>query len=142
MSGVHIAVGAAVLAANAVAAAWGGAAWARKRTSVWFWYLLRLAQVTVVVEAALGLVLLIEGREADDLHYVYGIAPLVISVFTEAMRIGQAQKEIEAAGGEPDQLDRREQVLLARRIVIREIGVMTMGCILIVTLSLRALQSG
>jgi len=54
-----MAVGIAVLAANLSAAAWGTAAWARHVTSVWFWYLLRVAQVVVVLQAALGLFLLI-----------------------------------------------------------------------------------
>ncbi len=35
-------------------------------------------------------------------------------------------------------LERREQILLARRVVMREMGVMTIGTLMIVTLSLRA----
>jgi hypothetical protein len=41
-----------------------------------------------------------------------------------------------------DALDRRERILMARRIVLREIGVMTIGAILIVTLGLRAVATG
>ncbi len=51
--------------------------------------------------------------------------------------------ELEALEGvDPESLPRREKVLLARRVVVREIGIMTVGVILIVTLLLRAAQSG
>ena len=53
MTGVHAVVGIAVLGLNALAAGWGAVAWARKKTSVWFWYFLRAAQASVVAEAAL-----------------------------------------------------------------------------------------
>lgn len=142
MGAIHVGVGIAVLATNALAAGWGGVAWSRKKTSVWFWYLLRVAQATVVVEALIGLVLVLEGRDPpDSLHYIYGIAPLFISLFAEALRFGSVQKEMEGVT-EPEKLPRREQVLLAKKIVIREMGTMTVACLLIVTLSLRAAVSG
>ena len=140
-----MAVGIAVLAANLSAAAWGTTAWARHVTSVWFWYLLRVAQVVVVLQAALGLFLLIgESKQAEsDLHYLYGIAPLVIAVVTEAMRADAARREIELSGIEDvDALEHRDQVLLARRVVRREMGIMTIGVWLIVTLALRAYMTG
>jgi hypothetical protein len=140
-----MAVGIAVLAANVSAAGWGTAAWARHTVSVWFWYLLRVAQAVVVLQAALGLFLLIgQGKRApDDLHYLYGIAPLVIALVTEAMRADAARREIELAGIEDlEALERREQVLLARRVVRREMGIMTIGAWLIVTLALRAFTTG
>jgi len=132
-----------VLATNSFAAAWGIAAWARHIPSVWFWYLLRVAQAVVIVQVALGLFLLIgQGKRApDDLHYLYGVAPLLVSLVTEGMRAGAAQRELEEVG-DPEALPRREQVLLARRVVRREMGIMTVGLILIVTLVLRALATG
>ncbi|MBA2505970.1 MAG: hypothetical protein H0V29_08505 [Thermoleophilaceae bacterium] len=142
MGAIHVTVGILVLATNALAAGWGGVAWARKKTSVWFWYLLRAAQATVVVQALIGLVLVIDGRDPpDSLHYIYGIAPLFISLFAEALRYGSVQKEMEGID-DPESLPRSEQVMLARKIVIREMGTMTVGTLLIVTLSLRAAVSG
>ncbi len=142
LSGIHEAVGIAVLCANALAAGWGAAAWLRGEPSVWFWYLLRVAQLTVVVQVGLGFVLLAEGRRPpDDLHYVYAIAPLFVALVTEAMRAGASQREL-AEVDDPDRLPRRERILLARRIVLREIGIMTVGVILVVTLLLRAASSG
>ncbi|MEA2374155.1 MAG: hypothetical protein QOD53_618 [Thermoleophilaceae bacterium] len=142
MSQVHIGIGIAVLASNGLAAAWGGVAWGRGEPSTVFWYLLRAAQAVVVAEAIVGTVLLLQGRDAGDpLHYVYGIAPLVISIVSEGARVGAAQAELRDVA-DPNTLERREQVLLARRIVLREIGVMTIGTILIFTLALRAAATG
>jgi hypothetical protein len=142
LSDVHVVLGIAVLAANGLASAWGAVAWARKVPSTVFWYLLRAAQAAVVAEAIVGTVLLAQGRHAGDaLHYVYGLAPLVISLVSEGARLTAAGAEL-AHVPDPHALERREQVLLARRIVLREIGVMTIGTILVVTLGLRALSTG
>lgn len=144
MKDVHAILGIATLAVNAAAAVWGGVAWMRSDPSVSFWYVLRVAQGFVVVEVVLGVVRLIQGaKPPDELHYVYGVAPLVIALVTEAMRGSAAHAEIEALDGvDPEALPRREKVLLARRVVVREIGIMTVGVILVVTLLLRAAQSG
>jgi hypothetical protein len=142
LSGIHEVLGIAVLAANALAAAWGAVAWSRKVPSIAFWPILRVAQATVAVEVVLGLILWAQGdTPPDGLHYVYGIAPLIVSLVCEAMRVGAAQKELKDVE-EVDDLDHREQVLIARRVVIRQMGVMTVGSLLIVTLALRAASSG
>jgi hypothetical protein len=137
-------VGIAVLLSNAVAAGWGGIGWLRKeaRASLVFWPLLRVAQATVVVEAVLGFLLLARGASAPDgLHVAYGVAPLVITVISEAMRAGIAQRELEGVE-DVDALDRGQQVALAKRVAIGEMGVMTVGALLILTLALRAYQTG
>ena len=126
-----------MLALNALAAAWGGIAWLRRDPSVSFWYVLRVAQAAVVVQAVLGGVLLAQGEEADGLHLFYGITPLLISFVTEGMRVGVAAQELEDVE-DVEALERRDQVLIARRVVMREMGVMTIGALMIVTLSLRA----
>jgi hypothetical protein len=130
-------VGFVVLALNALAAAWGGIAWSRQDPSVGFWYVLRAAQASVVVQAVLGGVLVATGGEADGLHLFYGLTPLFIGLVCEGMRVGAAQAEM-AEVEDMEALERREQVLLARRVVLREIGVMTVGALMTVTLSLRA----
>ncbi|HYN50869.1 MAG TPA: hypothetical protein VES62_08075 [Thermoleophilaceae bacterium] len=136
--------GTAVLVSNAVAAGWGAVGWLRKdaRASIVFWPLLRAAQATVVVQAVLGFILLARGLAAPDgLHVIYGIAPLVISLVSEAMRAGVAQRELEGVD-DVDALARAEQVTLARRVALGEMGVMTVGALLILTLALRAYQTG
>jgi hypothetical protein len=138
-------VGIAVLVTNVAAAAWGGIAWARHVTSVAFWYLLRTAQTVVVVQVALGLFLLIgQGRRASsDLHYLYGVSLLVVALVSEGLRASAAEREIQLSGiDDVEALERRDQVLLARRVVRREMGIMTVGAILIVTLALRAYTTG
>ena len=141
MSRIHEILGIAVLASNGVAAVWGAVAWRRGDPSTIFWYLLRAAQAIVVAEVVVGVVLAAQGRKVDAIHYVYGISPLVVSLFSEGARITVASAET-AEAGDVEALERREQILLARRIVLREIGVMTIGTILIVTLALRAMATG
>ncbi len=126
------------MGANALAAGWGTAAWLRREPSIWFWYLLRVAQVVVVAQVALGLWLLISGNQPqDELHYLYGVAILAVTMVSEGMRIGAAQRELDEVE-DVDALDEAEQAALARRVVMREMGVMTIGTLLIVTLALRA----
>ena len=80
MVGIHIAVGFSVIALNLAAGAIGGVAWYRNLPSIPFWYLLRAAQVSVFVQALLGGLLVVTNHKApDNLHYLYGILPLVIA---------------------------------------------------------------
>ncbi len=138
MTSVHVGLGVAVLVTNGLAGAWGGIAWLRRIPSTVFWYLLRVAQAVVVLQVAVGLALILTGREApDELHFVYGIAPLVVSLVSEGMRVGAAQRELDEVP-DLDALERREQVLVARRVVRREMGIMSVGALLIVSLALRA----
>ena len=127
-----------------MAAGWGAVGWLRKdaRASIVFWPLLRVAQATVVVQVVVGLLLLARGASSPDgLHVAYGIAPLLITLVSEAMRAGVAQRELDAVD-DLDALDRPQQVAVARRVALGEMGVMTVGALLIVTLALRAYQTG
>ncbi len=142
MTSAHLALAVGVLAANGAAGALGAISWLRRAPSRAFWPLLRVAQVAVVAEALVGVGLMALGRRAPDgLHLLYGVAPLVVSLVTEAMRVGAAAAELEEVD-DLEGLGHREQVAVARRVVLRETGVMTIGCLLIVTLALRAYVSG
>jgi len=137
MPEVHLAVGVALIALNLAAFAVGGVAWLRSRPSIPFWYLLRAAQVAVFVQALLGGLLVFSGHEPpDDLHYLYGIAPLFVSFLAEGARAGAAQREL----GELDfeSLPEDEQQSLALAIVRREMGIMAVSCGVILFLGLRA----
>jgi hypothetical protein len=139
-----MAAGIAVLVANAAAAGWGAVAWLRKdaRGSIVFWPLLRVAQATVVVQVVIGLLLLARGESSPDgLHIAYGIAPLLITLVSEAMRAGVAQRELDSVD-DLEALDRPQQVAVARHVALGEMGVMTVGALLILTLALRAYQTG
>jgi hypothetical protein len=137
MTGVHLAVGVALIALNLAAFAVGGVAWLRRLPSVPFWYLLRAAQVAVFLQALLGGLLVFTGHEAaEDMHYVYGILPLVVSFIAEGARAGAAQREL----GDLDfeSLPAGDQQSLALAIVRREMGVMVLSCAVIVLLAWRA----
>jgi hypothetical protein len=139
---LHLAVGIAVLAMNLVTGVWGAVAWARKDPSVWFWYLLRVAQGVVVLQVTLGFVLLATSHHAhDQLHYVYGVSLLVVALVTEGMRGGAAQSILDEYD-DVENLTPREQREVARRVVLREMGVMTIGALLVTTLALRAAMTG
>jgi heme A synthase len=137
MVGLHIAVGCLVIALNLGAGALGGWRWYRDQQSISFWYLLRGAQVVVFVQALLGGLLVVTNHEAgEDLHYLYGILPLVVSFIAEGARVGAAQREL----GEVDfeSLPAETQQAVALQIVRREMGIMAVSCGVIFFLALRA----
>jgi hypothetical protein len=136
MATLHLINGVAVLVANFAAGTIGGVAWVRRRPSVPFWYVLRVAQATVVLQVALGTLLLLLGHEADGLHYVYGLLPLGVALFAEAARAGAAERELE--GVDFDSLTSERQRLFALAIVRRETGIMTVSALLVFVLALRA----
>jgi len=142
VAGVHETFAIVALAANAIAATWGAVSWTRAIPYHPFWYALRVAQLTVIIQVGIGFALLADGRRPpDDLHYVYAISPLLVALVSEAMRATASQRELEEID-DPEGLPRDEQILIARKIVLREIGIMTVGLLLVVTLLLRAASSG
>jgi hypothetical protein len=135
--GLHIAVGTLVILLNLAAGVIGGWAWFKLRPSVPFWYLLRFAQISVFVQAALGGLLLVTDHSAkENLHYLYGVLPLVISFIAEGARLGAAQREL----GELDieSFPAEAQETIALQIVRREMGIMAVSCIVIFFLAVRA----
>jgi heme A synthase len=137
MPEIHLVVGCAVILLNLAAFAAGGVAWLRSRPSIPFWYLLRAAQVSVFVQVALGGLLVVTNHEPDDqLHYLYGILPLLVSFLAEGARTGAAQREL----GETDfeTLDAGTQQAVALAIVRREMGIMAVSAGVILFLALRA----
>jgi hypothetical protein len=134
---LHLVVAIALIALNAAAFAVGGIAWLRRQPSVPFWYLLRAAQAAVFLQALLGGLLVFTGHEpSTDLHYLYGIAPLLVSFLAEGARAGAAEREL----GELDfeSLPGEQQQTLALAIVRREMGIMAVSCGVILFLALRA----
>jgi heme A synthase len=137
MPEVHLVVGCAVILFNLVAFAIGGVAWFRARPSIPFWYLLRLAQASVFLQVTLGgLLVFTNHKPGDNLHYLYGLLPLLVSFLAEGARTGAAQREL----GETDfeSLDAETQESIALQIVRREMGIMAVSCGVIFFLALRA----
>lgn len=134
---VHLIVGVAVLATNLAAGLWGAWCWQRRRPSVAFWYLLRVAQVAVVVQVALGGALLLDGRESTDgLHYLYGVLPVLIMLLAEGARIVATEHETE--GLDFESLPRERQLAVAVAVTRRETGIMAVSALVIFGLALRA----
>ena len=138
MLDVHIANGFLLLVANALAGVWGGVAWLRREPSVAFWYALRVAQVVVVIQVALGSILLLAGRNAPSgLHYLYGVLPLVVSLAAEALRSGVSERELD--GLDFDSLPRERRRAIALEITRRETGIMAVSALVVLALALRAI---
>ena len=136
MPEVHLVVGVCLIAANLVAGVWGGYSWLERRPSAGFWYALRIAQATVILQALLGLALAFSGHHADKLHYLYGALPLVVSLLAELVRAGAAAQEL----GELDvhSVPAERQTEIAVAIIRRETGIMATACLVIFLLALRA----
>ncbi len=139
---LHIAIGILALGLNAGAFLWGAVAWSRRRPSPLFWKLLRGGQVFVVIEAALGGILLLAGHKASSLHELYGVLPLVVGLIAEQLKISAATQILDARGLENAQavaqLPAAEQREIVVSIMRREIGVMTLDALVVVTLLARA----
>lgn len=137
MVAVHLIVGIAVLAANLGVGLWGAWAWYAHRPSVGFWYLLRFAQISVVVQVSIGGLLLLFGNEAaNGLHYLYGTLPIPIALLAEGAR--GAATDHELAGLDFDALPRERQRAVAAAVARRETGIMATSTLVIFGLALRA----
>jgi hypothetical protein len=139
---VHIVVGVAAVALNGLAGLIGVWAWLRGQHTSWFWRLLRTGQAVLVLEAALGGVLVLMGRKVPGLHVVYGLLPLAVSFVGEQLRVASAEMVLDAQGfesaAEVGELPAEEQRGVVTAIVQRELGVMTLAALVIVVLLVRA----
>jgi heme A synthase len=138
---VHLVVGCGVIFLNLAAGGVGGIAWYRDLPSIPFWYLLRAAQASVFLQALLGGLLVVTNHKpAENLHYLYGILPLVVSFLAEGARAGAAQRELGEIDFEALPADAQQSLALA--IVRREMGIMAVSCGVIFFLALRAATTG
>jgi hypothetical protein len=143
---VHLVVGVLSIALIGGAGAWGSWCWYRVRHSPWFWRLLRAGQAAVVIEAALGGVLVLMGRKESSLHLIYGLLPLGISFVAEQLRIASAQMILDGRGFESSaavgELPETEQQVVVLSILQRELGVMVLAALVILVLLIRAAGTG
>jgi hypothetical protein len=146
MKMVHLVIGILSVVLIGGAGVWGAWCWYRVRSSRLFWHLLRAGQVAVVLETALGGVLVLMGRKVSDLHLIYGLLPLAISIVAEQLRIASAQMVLDARGfssaAEVGELPDSEQRLVVTTIVQRELGVMVLAALVIFVLLVRAASTG
>jgi hypothetical protein len=142
---VHLAVGILSIVLMAAVALYGAWAWRHVRPRVWFWRLFRIAQAVVVVQVALGGVLLLMGRKPGHLHVLYGVLPLLVSLIAELLRANSAQMILDARGYESAQAvgqqPPEEQRAVVYAILRREYGLVALAALVIVVLLLRAAQT-
>jgi hypothetical protein len=143
---VHIVVGILCIALIGGAGIWGAWCWHTARQSRLFWGLLRGGQVAVVVEAALGGVLLLIGDKESSLHLIYGLLPLAVSFVAEQLRIASAQMILDSRGLDDaaavGKLPESEQRVIVISIVQRELGVMVLAALVMLALLIRAAGTG
>jgi hypothetical protein len=142
VTAIHIALGVALIAVNALAGIYGAWAWWRDRAAPGFWPLLRTGQALVMIEAVDGGILLILGEDLPQLHLVYGLLPLGVSFFAEQLRLTAAEtvlanRDLEGRA-DVERLPEAEQRELVRAIVRREIGVMAASAVVVALLGVRA----
>jgi hypothetical protein len=142
MKVVHLVVGIGCIALVAATSAWGAWCWYKVKSSRLFWRLMRASQAAVVVQAALGGVLVLIGNKVSSLHLIYGLLPLAVSFVGEQLRIASAQTVLDSRGLESaaavGELPESEQQVLVIRIVQRELGVMVLAAIVMLALLIRA----
>src|SRR5436305_4353822 len=93
-------VGILAITVNALAGLYGAWCWWRLRSPPWFWRALRAAQAIVVVQVALGGVLLLSGHKPPGLHVLYGVLLLLVAFIAESLRAASAQMVLDARGYE------------------------------------------
>jgi hypothetical protein len=139
---VHLIIGVLCIALTGGAGVWGAWCWYRVRSSRLFWRLLRAGQAFVVLEVALGGVLLLMGKKESSLHLIYGLLPLAVSFLAEQLRIASAQMVLDSRGHESaaavGELPDDQQRLVVVSIVQRELGVMVLAALVMVVLLVRA----
>ncbi len=142
MKVVHLIVGVFCIVLMGGAGTWGAWCWYRVRPSRLFWRLLRAGQAFVVLEVALGGVLVLLGEKESSLHLIYGLLPLAISFLGEQLRVASAQMVLDSRGYESatavGRLPEEEQRLVVVAILQRELGVMVLAALVTVVLLARA----
>src|SRR5207247_4239381 len=134
MTVVHAVLGVGATALFVAAGLVGAWRWWRVQSSPTFWRLLRAAQALLVVDVALGGVLLLAGRRpSDDLHYLYGLLPLAVGFVAEQLRLAAADTVLSGRGIESAQavgaLPERDQHAVVTSILRRELGVVVLGAL-------------
>ena len=142
MSTIHLVLGVAVVLVNLAAGLFGAWAWWRASAQPAFWPLLRAGQALLVVQVALGFVLLASGREPADLHILYGALPVGVSFVAEQLRLAAADQVLARRGmssaRDMEALEEDERYAVVMDIVQRETGVMAASALVVALLALRA----
>jgi hypothetical protein len=142
VTGVHIAIGVAMVAVNLTAGVLGAWQWWRSAPSTVFWRLLRAGQAITVLAAADGLILVVLGEDLPELHLVYGLTPIGVSFLAEQLRLASADTVLQARELPDAQamrgLPESEQHAIVLQIMRREMAVMAASAFVVAVLGMRA----
>jgi len=102
-------------------------------------------QAVIVVQVALGGILVAMGSKPPGLHVLYGVLPLLVSLIAESLRASTAQLVLDqrgfASAQAVGQLPEDEQREVVAAIVKRELAVMAIAAVVVVVLLARAAQT-
>ena len=142
MSDLHTSLGALAVGLNAVAAVIGGLAWLVRRNPRLFWIALRAGQALIMVEAVVGAVLLLDGRDLPRLHLVYGLTPIAVAFLAEQLKLLATQTLLDKrdleSGADVAKLPEAEQREFITAVLRRELGVMATSAFVVAVLAARA----
>jgi hypothetical protein len=138
----------AVAVLNAVPGLLGAWIWWRgdpgdRRAVSSFWIAVRVGQGSALALAIAVGSLAVAGKTASEgLFYLYALLPLAVAFVAEQLRVASAQTVLDQRGlpdaGAVGRLPEADQRTLVGAVVRREIGIMTLSCLVVVFLALRA----
>jgi hypothetical protein len=142
VSDLHTSLGALAVGLNALAAVIGGLAWLARRNPRLFWIALRSGQALIMVEAVVGAVLLLDGRDLPRLHLVYGLTPIAVAFLAEQLKLLATQTLLDKrdleSGADVAKLPEAEQRAFITAVLRRELGVMATSAFVVAVLAARA----
>jgi hypothetical protein len=79
---LHLLVGWSIVAGFGIVWLWGLAAWITRRgPGRYYWWVVAYVQATLLIQALVGVILIVAGGRAPALHYVYGVIfPVLVLV--------------------------------------------------------------
>jgi hypothetical protein len=143
MTGTAQAAALVVAVVNLLAGALGSVLWYRVSSSRWAWIAIRCGQAAAALFALLAGIFYVAGmRPDDDLFWLYLLLPVAVGFVAEQLRALSAETVLEARELPNAQamagLDEAAQQSVVTAILRRELGIMSLSCLMTCFLALRA----
>jgi hypothetical protein len=143
MTSVAQVVALVVAAVNLLAGGWSGLRWWQVTTSRGAWVAIRCGQAAAALFALLAGIFYAAGMRPDDeLFWLYVLLPVAVGFVAEQLRALSAETVLDARGLENAQalggVDEATQQSVVTQILRRELGVMSLACLVTCFLALRA----
>jgi len=142
MKDLHVWIGWVAIGVNGAATIIGALAWLASANPKAFWIVLRAGQALIMLEAVVGAVLLLDGRDLPRLHLVYGLTPIAVAFLAEQLKLLSTQTLLDKRGFEGGadvaKLPETEQRAFVTAVLRRELGVMACSAFVVTFLAARA----